>query len=98
MSKSINGHYVGTATINSGKCYYITSSMLPYLPEQVTFVERNAITQLYVKHKLYVSGCRSTSHTIFEARPWGKTHLGTATMMLILLARELLIEMRQITT
>ncbi|KAJ0826943.1 hypothetical protein HanRHA438_Chr17g0820081 [Helianthus annuus] len=39
------------------------------MSEHITFyVERNAIAQLYTKHKLYVSGCRSISHTTFEAR------------------------------
>ncbi|KAJ0437634.1 hypothetical protein HanHA300_Chr16g0604421 [Helianthus annuus] len=40
---------------------------------KVTYVERNAIAQLYMKHKLYVSGCRSTSHTTFEVMPLENT-------------------------
>ncbi|KAJ0927110.1 hypothetical protein HanRHA438_Chr04g0178961 [Helianthus annuus] len=43
------------------------------MSEHITFyAERNASAQVYMKLKLYVSGRRSTSHTIFEARPWGK--------------------------
>ncbi|KAJ0441875.1 hypothetical protein HanRHA438_Chr16g0750671 [Helianthus annuus] len=42
------------------------------MSEHITFyAERNAGAQVYMKLKVYVSGCRSTSHTTFEARPWG---------------------------
>ncbi|KAJ0443390.1 hypothetical protein HanIR_Chr16g0820211 [Helianthus annuus] len=46
------------------------SSMLSYLPEQVTYAERNASARVHMKLKLYVSGRRSISHTTFETRPW----------------------------
>ena len=62
----------------------------------IFYAERNASEQVYMKLKLYVSGRRSTSHTIFEARPWGKPQMVTTTTMLILSAGELRIEMRQI--
>ncbi|KAJ0429764.1 hypothetical protein HanHA300_Chr17g0661181 [Helianthus annuus] len=38
------------------------------------YAERNASAQVYMKLKLYVSGRRRTSHTTFEARPWGNTN------------------------
>ncbi|MFS7987871.1 hypothetical protein Hanom_Chr11g01027941 [Helianthus anomalus] len=71
MLKLIKGPHVETVTNNSGKRHYIMSSMLSYLPEQVTYVEQNASAQVYMKLKLYVSGRWSTSYTTFEARPWG---------------------------
>uniref|UniRef100_A0A251TP08 Uncharacterized protein n=1 Tax=Helianthus annuus TaxID=4232 RepID=A0A251TP08_HELAN len=52
-----------TVIINPGKSHYIMSSMLSYLLEQVTYTERNASAQEYMKLKLYVNGCRSTSHS-----------------------------------
>ena len=63
MSKLIKGPHLETVTNNSGKRHYIMSSMLFHLPEQVTYVERNASARWYMKLKLYVNGCRSTSHS-----------------------------------
>ncbi|KAJ0468149.1 hypothetical protein HanIR_Chr14g0693241 [Helianthus annuus] len=69
MSKSIKGHYVGTTTINSDKHHHIMSSILFYLPEQVTYTEQIASARGYMKLKLYVSGRQSISHTTFKAKP-----------------------------
>ncbi|KAJ0440872.1 hypothetical protein HanIR_Chr16g0791471 [Helianthus annuus] len=60
----------------------------------IFYAERNASEQGYMKLKLYVSGRRSTSHTIFEARPWGKPQMPTTTTMLIPSVGETTTEMR----
>ncbi|MFS7955014.1 hypothetical protein Hanom_Chr07g00637451 [Helianthus anomalus] len=50
-----------------------TQTIRQRMLEHITFyAEQNASARIYVKLKLYVSGRRSTSHTTFEASPWGK--------------------------
>lgn len=69
MSKLIKGPHLETVTNNSGKHQYIMSSMLSYLLEQVTYAEQNASAKVYMKLKLYVNGCQSTSHSTRNEMP-----------------------------
>ncbi|KAJ0614437.1 hypothetical protein HanIR_Chr02g0062441 [Helianthus annuus] len=63
MLKLIKGPHLETLTNNSRKCHYILSPMLSYLPEQVTYAERNTSAHEYMKTQII--GKRMSEHITF---------------------------------